>query len=200
MDTYGDPGFHYHATISRLWALLAARIVETPVIQLNATDYAVGLKVYLQSVKDKALNTSAFQTEAGLPFNVSFKGLDFVVDKFHNASIDFDAEAAELLAKIQENPLPWWRWWEKIKLYRHVQKVNDKYKNIERMFLHKKGLDGRPWFKHVVFAPGIWTGYAGATFPGLVESIDKGDVGGVFKWMGVITKLIVNAANSLTVE
>jgi len=32
MDLYGDPGFHYHATISRVWALLAARIVEIPII------------------------------------------------------------------------------------------------------------------------------------------------------------------------
>jgi len=132
-----------------------------------------------------------------LPFNVSFKALDFVVERFHNASLDFDAEAAELLSRIEENPLPWWRWWEKIKLYRHVQSVNNKYKHLERMFLYSKGLDGRPWFKHVIFAPGIWTGYSGATFPGLVESIDAGDIRGVFKWMGVITKVIVDAAKSL---
>lgn len=93
-----------------------------------------------------------------------------------------------------------WRWWEKIKLYRHVQKVNDKYKNLERMFLYEKGLDGRPWFKHVVFAPGVWTGYAGATFPGLVESIDNGDVRGVFKWLGIITGLIVDAGKTLKAE
>jgi N-acetylated-alpha-linked acidic dipeptidase len=206
MDIYGDPGFHYHATISRVWALLAARIVETPVIQLNATDYALGLQTYLKAVKDKATNSSIYSAingdlyiEQGLPFNVSFKGLDFVVNKFLNASITFDAHAAELLQKVVENPLPWWRWWEKIKLYRAVSTVNRKYIELERQFLHKKGLDGRPWFKHVVFAPGVWTGYSGATFPGLVEAIDKGDVGGVFKWMGIVTKIVVNAAKSIEV-
>jgi N-acetylated-alpha-linked acidic dipeptidase len=207
MDVYGDPGFHYHATISRVWALLAARIVETPVIQLNATDYALGLQTYLKSVKDKAVNSSIYNTELGefvneqgLPFNVSFKGVDFVVEKFLNASITFDAHAAELLRKVVENPLPWWRWWEKIVLYRAVTNANKKYIALERQFLHAKGLDGRPWFKHVVFAPGIWTGYSGATFPGLVEAIEAGDVGKVFKWMGIVTKIIVNAAKSIKIE
>jgi N-acetylated-alpha-linked acidic dipeptidase len=206
MDVYGDPGFHYHATISRVWALLAARIIETPVIQLNATDYALGLQTYLKSVKDKAVNSSIYSAEhgkfldeQGLPFNVSFKGLDFVVGRFLNASITFDAHAAELLQKVIENPLPWWRWWEKIKLYRAVANVNQKYITLERQFLYKKGLDGRPWFKHVVFAPGIWTGYSGATFPGLVEAIDAGDVGAVFKWMGVVTRIVIDAAKNIEV-
>jgi len=66
-----------------------------------------------------------------------------------------------------------------VKLYYEVRNVNDKYKYLERQFLHPEGLDGRTWFKHVVFAPGIWTGYAGATFPGITESIERGDRAGI---------------------
>jgi N-acetylated-alpha-linked acidic dipeptidase len=213
METYGDPGWHYHVTIAKLWALLAAKIIETPIIQLNATDYAIGLKKYLESVKDKALNRTveavadneiaARYSESktqGLPFNISFHGLDFLVAKFHNTSVTFDAEAAELLSDLEKNPLPWWKWWSKVKQYRHIKSVNDKYKFLERQFLHAKGLDGRPWFKHVVFAPGIWTGYAGATFPGLVEAIDSGDVGGVYKWLGIVNGIIVDAQKYLSAK
>ena len=205
MDTFGDPGFHYHVTIARIWALLAARIVETPIIQLSATDYAKGLRRYMQSVEDKAHNISASVLEKGtfdeqaLPFNISFKPLSFIIDRFENATLALDTEAASLLKTIVENPIPWWRWWERLQFAKKVKSVNDRLKYLERSFLWKKGLDGRPWFKHVVFAPGRWTGYAGATFPGLVESVEDGDVGGVYKWMSIVAGRISEAAKGIEV-
>jgi N-acetylated-alpha-linked acidic dipeptidase len=197
MDKFGDPGFKYHATIARLWALLAARIVETPIVQFNATDYADGLKKYLDFVKEKAMNASMFDDVEILEKNPAFRGLEFAIKHLRNASLALDAEAAELLEEITQHPIPWWRWWERIKMYWRVKKINDKYKLLERQFLFEKGLDGRPWFKHVVFAPGLWTGYAGAVFPGLVEAIDFGDKGALWKWAGIITACVQKATTSL---
>ncbi|KIW09181.1 uncharacterized protein PV09_00112 [Verruconis gallopava] len=200
MDKFGDPGWHYHATIARVWALLAARIVETPIIQLNATDYAIGLKQYLKKVEDKAHNATAMGKRLdyqGLPFNISFKSLESVIERFHNTSVALDAEAEALLDIALNNPIPWWRWWERLVFFRRVKAVNDRYKTLERHFLYGEGLDGRPWFKHVVFAPGRWTGYAGATFPGLVEAVEDGDIGAVFKWMAIITGVVAKAADSM---
>lgn len=198
MDKFGDPGFKYHATTARLWALLAARIVETPIVQFNATDYADGLKRYLDSVKEKAMNASMFDDIATLEKNPAFTGLEFAIKRLRRASLALDTEAAEVLEEITQHPIPWWRWWERIKMYWRVKKINDKYKLLERQFLFEKGLDGRPWFKHVVFAPGLWTGYAGATFPGLVEAVEFGDKGALWKWSGIITACVQKAATSLT--
>jgi len=72
------------------------------------------------------------------------------------------------------------------RLFSEIKAINQQYKYLERAFLHQKGLDGRSWFKHVVFAPGKWTGYAGATFPGLVEAVDEGDKGALERWAGII--------------
>ena len=47
MENYGDPGFQYHATIAKVWALLAVNLIETPILQFNATDYAIGLVKYV---------------------------------------------------------------------------------------------------------------------------------------------------------
>jgi N-acetylated-alpha-linked acidic dipeptidase len=57
----------------------------------------------------------------------------------------------------------WWR----------ARTVNQQYKFFDRAFLYKRGLDDRPWFQHLVYAPGKWTGYSGDTFPGLVESVSE---------------------------
>ena len=75
--------------------------------------------------------------------------------------------------------------------------MNDRLKYLERAFLWEKGLDGRNWFKHVVFAPGRWTGYAGATFPGLVESVEDGNVGGVYKWISIVGGRIAEATRGI---
>lgn len=166
MDRFGDPGWHYHIAITKIWALFAARLVETPIIQFNATDYADGLERYLKTVEEKAKSSS-----------LSFEPLHKAITSLHNTTVSFDADAASLAASLGAD-VPWWKWWKKVKLYYAVKRVNEKYKLFERQFLYKEGLDGRSWFKHVVFAPGLWTGYAGATFPGLVECVENGDLEG----------------------
>ena len=74
--------------------------------------------------------------------------------------------------------------------------MNGKYKVLERKFLYTKGLDGRLWFKHVIFAPGLWTGYAGAVFLGLVEAIDGRDYENAERWVEIIQERVFEAAGS----
>jgi N-acetylated-alpha-linked acidic dipeptidase len=54
-------------------------------------------------------------------------------------------------------------------------KVNDALTKVERAFLLPKGLPGRPWFKHSIYAPGLTTGYASWTLPGLRQAIIDND-------------------------
>lgn len=168
MQKFGDPQFLYHEACTKIWALAAAKLAETPVLFFNATDYGLGLEEYVDRIRSSADN---------LPDGVSF---DFgplydAISKFQKVAIKFDAYAADLTSQLDED-LPWYLWWKKVRLFFLIHDVNNKYKNIERQFLYEEGLDGRSWFKHVVFAPGIWTGYAGATYPGLVESLEADDV------------------------
>ncbi|KAH0406001.1 hypothetical protein KCU90_g24498, partial [Aureobasidium melanogenum] len=84
------------------------------------------------------------------------------------------------------------------RLFAEIRAVNAQYKMLERAFLFPKGLDGRSWFKHVVFAPGKWTGYAGDTYPGLVEAIQAGDKKALYRWAGIIEGVVWRAASVLS--
>ena len=126
-----------------------------------------------------------------------FSPIAKAIDKLHAAAARVDAVANDLREEIAKDPIPWWKWWKKLRLYHKVRDVNAKYKFLERQFLFAGGLDGRPWFKHVVFAPGLWTGYSGATFPGLVEAVEAGDKGAAEKWAGIVRGLVYKAAGSL---
>ncbi|KAI7906583.1 uncharacterized protein BX663DRAFT_534722 [Cokeromyces recurvatus] len=53
--------------------------------------------------------------------------------------------------------------------------TNDKLTYFERNFIDEEGIKGREWFKHVVYAPGLWTGYSSQVFPAIVEAIDAKD-------------------------
>ena len=170
METFGDPGWHYHVAIARVWALLAANLVESPVIPFNATDYALALSSYIDSLP-KLLFSSGESMVQKLP---SFPTLSQSIASLIKASKDLDIRAATIADRIDAN-IPWWKWWQRITLYHEARQVNNRYKGLEREFLYQKGLDKRSWFKHVVYAPGYWTGYAGVTFPGLRESLEDGD-------------------------
>ena len=38
---------------------------------------------------------------------------------------------------------------------------------------HPDGLPGRPWFVHLIYAPGFYTGYGVKTLPGVREAIEQ---------------------------
>lgn len=205
MDKFGDPGWHYHTTMARLWNLLTAKLVDSPIIPFNTSVYSHELLGYLKRIEDLAGNsTESVTLDDVVSFNpqlvasVDFSPLSDALHKLNDASAKFDAAAAKLRTKIMENPIPWWKWWEKVRLYYAVRKVNDRYKFLERQFLYAKGYDKRPWYKHIVYAPGIWTGYAGTVFPQLVESIQEGDKQKLKKWIGICTDIVQKAASSLS--
>lgn len=95
-----------------------------------------------------------------LSFKKSLRRLHKVLEKLIERAVKLDKHADDLDRRL-EGHIPWWNWPAKLKLGFAIRKVNTKYKYLERSFLYEQGLDGRPWFKHVVFAPGLWTGYAG---------------------------------------
>lgn len=214
MNTYGDPGFHYHVAVAKLWGLFTAKLAEAPVIPLNATDYAIAVDGYISKIEVKLdaviAGTSTEEdkfdartrpvpsaTKGNIDeLKLSFKKLHKAASKLKTAAEAHDAWAAELAEEAGED-IPWWKWFSKLKLFYRIRAVNSKYKYLERQFLYEKGLDGRSWFKHVIFAPGLWTGYAGAVFPGLTEAIDDKDYGNAQRWLGIIEGTIFKAAGSL---
>jgi N-acetylated-alpha-linked acidic dipeptidase len=51
--------------------------------------------------------------------------------------------------------------------------VNNLLYTSERVLTRDAGLDGRPWYKHHIYAPGFYTGYGVKTIPGVREAIEE---------------------------
>jgi len=192
MDKYGDPGFQHHITIAKIIALLAAKLVEEPIISFSASDYAVGLEKYLDSVKELAKKSDMSKEK----LKDVFGSLSTAISSLQKVAADFDTKAAELSLLLSSTPPSTstsTRSEPYADIYRDARAINTRYKLLERQFLYAPGLDSRSWFKHVVFAPGLWTGYAGATFPGIVEAIEDGNRTALGKWVDVVEERVDGA-------
>jgi N-acetylated-alpha-linked acidic dipeptidase len=54
-----------------------------------------------------------------------------------------------------------------------ARSVNQVLIESERRFTNSRGLPGRSWYKHMVYAPGMYTGYGAKTLPGIREAIEQ---------------------------
>ena len=50
--------------------------------------------------------------------------------------------------------------------------MNELLIRSERVLTSPDGLPRRPWFKHLIYAPGVYAGYDAKTMPGAREAIE----------------------------
>ena len=71
--------------------------------------------------------------------------------------------------------------------------LNASLRAVEEDLLAPEGLPGRPWFRHTIFAPGEYTGYAAVVIPGVNEAIDSRDAARAQAQMASVTAALVRA-------
>src|SRR4051812_42633422 len=54
-----------------------------------------------------------------------------------------------------------------------LKELNGTLREMEAALTDQKGLPGRDWFKHLIYAPGLYTGYGVKTLPGVREAIEQ---------------------------
>ncbi|HEX7940038.1 MAG TPA: transferrin receptor-like dimerization domain-containing protein, partial [Gemmatimonadaceae bacterium] len=55
-----------------------------------------------------------------------------------------------------------------------IAAINAKLIQAERQLTSEAGLPKRPWYKHLLYAPGLYTGYGVKTMPAVREAIEQG--------------------------
>jgi N-acetylated-alpha-linked acidic dipeptidase len=58
-----------------------------------------------------------------------------------------------------------------------LQTINQQLALAESKLTNQQGLPRRPWMKHLLYAPGWYTGYGAKTMPGVREAIEEGRYG-----------------------
>ena len=72
--------------------------------------------------------------------------------------------------------------------------VNSRLMMAERDLIEPAGLPDRPWYRHVIYAPGLYTGYGVKTIPGVREAVDSGN----YARAGEQARLVIRALERAT--
>ena len=78
-----------------------------------------------------------------------------------------------------------------------LPRLNQALRQAERALLIPEGLPNRPWFRHAIYAPGQYTGYAAVVIPGVNEAIDKHDLERTRQQIAVLAAALNRAAKVL---
>ncbi|HEX6717187.1 MAG TPA: M28 family metallopeptidase [Pyrinomonadaceae bacterium] len=150
MDHFGDPGFQYHVAAAQLWGTLAMRLADADGLPFDYTDYATQIREFF----NEAMKLARVRNLAG--------SLD---EKSMNAAIEDFAREAERVEKNRQDAV---RDSDRARLV----KINNALIQAERQFIDSRGLRGRAWYKHEIYAPGFYTGYAAQPLTDFRQAID----------------------------
>jgi N-acetylated-alpha-linked acidic dipeptidase len=145
---FADPDFVYEEEMARVFGLEAVRMADADILPYDYDEYGNEIAAYLDAAHKRA--DSKFGERA----------LDF--GAVTAAARRFQAAGAKILAKQTHPP-------------RDAARLNQALRSAERALLVPQGLPHRPWFRHAIYAPGEYTGYAAVVIPGVNEALDKGN-------------------------
>ncbi|MBA3269697.1 MAG: M28 family peptidase [Acidobacteria bacterium] len=164
MQKYGDPEFLYHAAAAKLWGLMAMRLASADVVPLRFGTYANDLQADLDSLRRDALRRARTPVDASSgakpPITPDFSEVLGALQELRTAGESADRTAD---AGLKSGDAA------------RIRRINEALVDVERAFLDTKGLPNRPWFRHLLIAPGLTTGYAPWPFPALQEALDAKD-------------------------
>ena len=164
---FGDPTFVYEQEMARIFGIEALHMASADVLPFDYELYGKEISAYIDRAQAKAQQT------------LGSSAPDF--SRASDAAKHFTQAGAKLLS-IQNNPP------------QDVTRLNQTLMSTERALLVEKGLPNRPWFRHVIYAPGQYTGYAAVVIPGVNEAIDAKDAQTAAQQLQTLTDALNRAA------
>ncbi len=153
MKKFGDPSFEYHVALAKILGTLALRLDESDTLPFDYSAYAAEISRAANELATRA-------TKQGI------SGAD--VQAVTNAATQLTASAAAVSQAMQH-------WVSAPPASTKQHEINHELVSVEQALLAPEGLAGRTWYKHTIYAPGMYAGYAAEVLPGVNEALDRKD-------------------------
>ncbi len=155
MERFLDPGYLGHQAASRMSGTIAMRLAEADALPFRYSEYAAAVEGYVRELQG--------QDGAGI---VDLEPLMAQAQAWKAAAGALEQRAAGLLGSDELSTR---------RGKRQLEAINSSFMRQERALTQSEGLAGRPWFKHMIYAPGVLTGYAAQFLPAIADAITDGD-------------------------
>jgi len=177
---FGDPGFVYGVVLAKTTGRMVLRAADADVAPLRFDNLAGTVSAEIDELKklvvsrreharavDRLLDAKAYALVAdptlssGAPDReevapeIDFAPLDQAAERLRAGARAYDEAAARPASKAQ------------------AAKADAILQGVEQSLTSEDGLPGRPWYRHLLYAPGLLTGYGSKTLPGVREAIEN---------------------------
>ncbi|KAK3005233.1 hypothetical protein RJ639_017673 [Escallonia herrerae] len=149
MTSFADPIFQRHVAVTGVWGLLALHLADDPVLPFNYLSYSAQLQSYTNVLRSML---------EGL---VSLHPITDAIQQFEAAAKEADEESKKLGEQDAVVDV----------LVLKKRTLNDRLMFAERGFLDAEGLEGRKWFKHLIYGPCSNSNSKLVFFPGIVDAM-----------------------------
>ena len=174
MSKFGDPSFRYHTAMTAVWGMAALRLANAEIVPLEYEPYGRRLGEFTRELKQRA----------AVGDRDAFEPLESAVTRFSAAAAELSRSVDATLAAGAPSA--------------RAAAINRALTHVEGAFLDREGLPGRPWYRHLVYAPKPT--YAPEIFPGVSEALDAGDRARLVHEIGRLAAAIDRASASLHVS
>jgi N-acetylated-alpha-linked acidic dipeptidase len=72
--------------------------------------------------------------------------------------------------------------------------INAKLRDVESQLTDPDGLPNRAWYRHLLYAPGLYTGYSVKTIPGAREAIEQGNYSDAEREIARVARALLRAS------
>jgi len=182
---FGDPGFVYGVALAQTIGRLTLRIADADVLPMEFGSFADTIDGYVKELHEladgkrkqaedlsKLLEKKAFELAADptrrvapperepeVPY-LNLAALDNAVARVKKSAKAYDDAYAALAARGTGLSAA------------QTTQLNSLLRGLEATLTNTRGLPGREWYRHYIYAPGLLTGYGVKTLPGVREAIE----------------------------
>ena len=181
---FGDTDFVYGRALSQTAGTAILRLANADLLPFDFTDFADTIRLYQKQLKklaedergelieqNKEIDEGLFRAtndprrptvpppHVDVPPFLNFAPLDNAADRLTQSAERYQAALKKAWpAGVSASTLA---------------DLNRKLMDSERRLTTPEGLLGRPWYKHMIYAPGVYSGYGVKTLPGIREAIEE---------------------------
>ncbi|MFN2492005.1 MAG: M28 family metallopeptidase [Pyrinomonadaceae bacterium] len=163
MAHFGDPTFAYHVTAARLLGTMLMRFADAAALPLDYRDYA-------SQVKDFYSESMKTARRRNLAVGLDDRGVTEALQKFAQEAERVEKARQETLGEIETTRVAANDRYPRA--VARLERINDSLIMAERALTDERGLRGRPWYTHQIYAPGTYTGYAAQPLPDFRQGLE----------------------------
>jgi N-acetylated-alpha-linked acidic dipeptidase len=149
---FSDTTGVYGRTLSQVHSIALMRFADSPVLPFEFGRFVSTLRRY----------TDEIDRLPRLAPKPDLTAVRNQLTRLQTSAMDLDAAYARALPNLGSAPRE------------RLAALNSILFRTERALAADPGLPGRPWYRHLIYAPGVYTGYAAKTLPGIREAVEAG--------------------------